>query len=335
MSEERDLEPTAARLARARREGDVPRSPELVAAAAFGGASVAACTVVAPIGAVAHIGIAQAARGTSPVRAVVEIVALALVPAACGAACASLAGIAQTQGVVAAPVAIRVARLDPAAGLRRIFSRETPAHLARATLAFAAAACAMAPTIAHAVLGAARAPGIGGAAAAAWIATRTSLAIACSAGALFAIAEYRLLRGAWLRRLRMSVEELKREIKEQEGDPHARGQRRSRHRAMARGSLEGVRRAAFVLANPTHVAVALAYRPPEIEVPLVLSRASDAGALRVRELAAHYGIPVVEAPELARTLFAETTEGAVIAAEHYVAVAAVVIALTRSGLLRT
>jgi flagellar biosynthesis protein FlhB len=133
-----------------------------------------------------------------------------------------------------------------------------------------------------------------------------------------------------MRKLRMSFDERRREAKEQEGDPVTRGRRRSLHRALLRGSLARVSDAAFVVANPTHVAVALEYRPPDVPVPCVLVRAADAAAVRVRELAAERGIPVVENVALARALYRDARAGEAIPHAHYVAVAEVVAALARA-----
>jgi flagellar biosynthesis protein FlhB len=146
---------------------------------------------------------------------------------------------------------------------------------------------------------------------------------------LFAGAEYAAARGAWLRKLRMSFEERKREAKEQDGDPFARGRRRAMHRSLLRGSIAKVREASFVVVNPTHVAVALQYRPPDVPVPRVLVRAADAAARRVRDIAARYDVPVVENVGLARALYHDGRIGAAIGVEHYIAVAEVVAALVR------
>jgi flagellar biosynthetic protein FlhB len=330
---EKELDPTPARIARARRENGAPRSAELVAAAAFGAASLCACASIAPIGDAAQRAIALAA-GNSPARgALCAIVALALLPAAAGALAAVAAGLAQGASIGAAALSPRVARLDPAEGLRRMFSRETPAHAMRALLAFGVASAAIAPAIGAAIAGAARASQVGAIALAAWSGTSRTLAVACAVGALFAAAEYRLVRGAWLRKLRMSFDDLRREIKEQEGDPHVRSRRASRHRDLSRGSVTAVRDAAFVVVNPSHIAIALSYRPPEIPVPSVLVRAADEAALRVRALARQWAVPVVESPQLAQALYAQTRVGAVIPIEHYVAVAAIVVALGRTGAL--
>lgn len=333
MKEEKQLDPTPARIAKARREGNVPRSAEFVAAAAFGAAAIVACGVAAPIGALAQHALSAAARGIPAQREECAMLAVALLPALAGALAAACTGIVQSGGLSVTGFGIKAERLDPFEGVRRIGSRETPVHALRAVLAFAAAVGVLAASIAQTIQSAADAHGIGGVALAAWSGVGRTLFVACSIGLLFAAAEYALLRAAWLRKLRMSFEDLKREVREQEGDPHARGRRRSRHREFLRGSLESVREAAFVVANPIHIAIALAYSPPAIPVPVVLVRAAEAKAIRVRELAQRARVPIVENAALARALFADARAGCPIPFEHYVAVAEIVVALVRAGAL--
>jgi flagellar biosynthetic protein FlhB len=75
--------------------------------------------------------------------------------------------------------------------------------------------------------------------------------------------------------------------------------------------------------NPTHIAVALRYDPPQIEVPAVVARGADLMASVVRGAAESFGVPIVEAPELARMLYAQTETDEPIPEEAYAAVAAV------------
>jgi flagellar biosynthesis protein FlhB len=164
----------------------------------------------------------------------------------------------------------------------------------------------------------------------AWTAAREVCGVACAVGFGFAIAEYAAARNAWLRKLRMSFDERKREAKEEEGDAAARGRRRALHRSLVRSGVRRLKEAAFVVANPQHVAVALEYRPPAVPVPRVLVRAADAAAARVRELATGYRIPIVENVWLARALFRDGRIGEPIPQAHYVAVAEVVAALLRT-----
>jgi len=122
---------------------------------------------------------------------------------------------------------------------------------------------------------------------------------------------------------------MKAELRSSEGDPLLRGRRRRAHGALVRGSLRRLREASFVVVNPEHVAVALAYRPPEIAVPRVVVRARGEAALAVKRKARELALPIVEEPLLARALFAGAEEGAYVPRALYEPVARIVAALLR------
>ena len=329
-SAEKPFEATPRRMAKARREGDVARCGELAAncsfaAAGLGGAGIAAS--VASLGADA-LGRAASLR-PAPASSWI-LVTVALVPVLCASLAGTAATLLQNGGLTFVPVAMKIERLNPAEGMRRVLSRETLGHSLRAILAFSCAAGAMVPAFARSAPALLASASLDRFAAAAWSCAIEVVAIAGGIGLLFSLVEFGAARNAWLRRLRMSLEERKREQKEDEGDATARGRRRSLHRALLRGGIAKVKEAAFVVVNPTHVAVALAYAPPRVAVPKVLVRALDDVALHVRALAARHGIPVVENPVLARALYRDGRSGEPIPGEHYLAVAEVVIALTRA-----
>jgi flagellar biosynthesis protein FlhB len=212
-------------------------------------------------------------------------------------------------------------------------SREAIAHGARALVACIIAALIILPSLRDLLGVSVAGSGPIPVAAVAWSGVQHVVPAIAGIGLLFSILEFGVARAQWLKKLRMSFDEFKREMKEQDGDPLARGRRKSMHRALIRGSLKRVKDAAFVVVNPTHVAIALEYRPPEVPVPVVLVRAADEAALRVREVAAEHRIPVIENVPLARALFADCHAGRAIPTGHYVAVAEVVAALVRSGAL--
>jgi flagellar biosynthetic protein FlhB len=88
-------------------------------------------------------------------------------------------------------------------------------------------------------------------------------------------------------------------------------------------SVGAIRAATAVIANPTHVAVALRYAPPRIDVPIIVSRGADLAASLVRTIAALHDVPIIESPELARTLFASASLGEPIPEQCYAAVASI------------
>jgi flagellar biosynthetic protein FlhB len=121
----------------------------------------------------------------------------------------------------------------------------------------------------------------------------------------------------------MTKEEVKREHRESEGDPHVKSKLRSLRAAMSRNQmLAAVGQADVVITNPTHVAVALHY-DPSIGPPRVVARGADTAAARIRARAAEEGVPVIESPPLARSLYAACRTDEEIPAQMYQAVATV------------
>lgn len=131
----------------------------------------------------------------------------------------------------------------------------------------------------------------------------------------------------WLRRtmrLRMSQQEVRDEHKEAEGSPERKAAIRQRQRQIAMGSVShAMREAQFVITNPAHFAVAMAYDPDRASAPIVLAKGRGDKALAMRELAAELAVPVLEYPALARSVFYTTQERQVIREELYAAVASV------------
>jgi flagellar biosynthesis protein FlhB len=148
-------------------------------------------------------------------------------------------------------------------------------------------------------------------------------------GALFALAaiaavDYLVARRRMTRRMMMSSDEIKREVREQEGDPHVRGRRRRRMRELASRRLSAqVKKADVVLVNPTEYAVALRYSADQDRAPRVLAKGRKAAAAHIRELARVAGIPILERPPLTRLIYKLVPEGREIPAQLYQAVAEV------------
>ena len=143
------------------------------------------------------------------------------------------------------------------------------------------------------------------------------------AGIVMAAADYFVIRRRTNKQLRMTKEEVKQENKNAEGDPLIKAQIRARQLQMARNrQMADVPTADVVLVNPTHVAVALRYEPTK-GAPRVVAKGSGTIATKIRELAAEHRIPMVEDVPLARALHASCEVGVEIPAEFYGAVAKV------------
>ncbi len=126
-------------------------------------------------------------------------------------------------------------------------------------------------------------------------------------------------------RLKMTPEEVKREMKESEGDPAFKGKRRQRARELAKKPRPelAVPTADVVIVNPTHYSVALRYDKGKESAPRVVAKGTDAVAAKIREVARQSGVPIVERPPLARLMHKLVPEGDVIPEDLYNAVAEV------------
>ncbi|MCC6249817.1 MAG: EscU/YscU/HrcU family type III secretion system export apparatus switch protein [Rubrivivax sp.] len=142
--------------------------------------------------------------------------------------------------------------------------------------------------------------------------------------AVFAVVDVPLQRQMLARRLRMSFEEVKREMRESEGNTEVKGKMRVRMREMVnRRMLAAVPRADLVVMNPTHYAVALKYDEAKMAAPKVVAKGADLLALRIRDIARDAKVPVLQAPPLARALYAHTDVDHEVPARLFAAVAQV------------
>ncbi len=125
-------------------------------------------------------------------------------------------------------------------------------------------------------------------------------------------------------KLRMTKEELRQEAKELEGDPQLKARIRSQQREVARRRMMSeVPKADVVVTNPTHFSVALKYEAARMSAPRVVAKGRGLLALKIRETAGESGVPVLEAPPLARALYRHAELGDQIPAALYTAVAEV------------
>lgn len=128
------------------------------------------------------------------------------------------------------------------------------------------------------------------------------------------------------KKLRMSREEIRREHKESEGDPHVKARIRSQQQAMARHRMMSrVPEADVIVTNPTHYAVALCYEEQRMGAPRVVAKGADAMAARIRALGSEHGVPLLEAPPLARALYRHVDLEQEIPGALYTAVAEVLV----------
>ncbi|MTI86465.1 MAG: flagellar biosynthesis protein FlhB [Balneolaceae bacterium] len=125
------------------------------------------------------------------------------------------------------------------------------------------------------------------------------------------------------KQLRMTKQEVKDEYKQMEGDPHVKNQRKQFGLKLRKQKRldHAVLSSDVVVTNPTHYAVALRYNPEKSSAPMVMVKGKRLRALRIKELAKNYGIPIVENVPVARALYATAEEDEYIPADLYRAVA--------------
>lgn len=141
---------------------------------------------------------------------------------------------------------------------------------------------------------------------------------------LLAILDFMYQKWEYTKNLRMTRQEVRDELKQLEGDPQVKARIRQIQRQMAqRRMMQEVPRADVVITNPTHFAVALRYTPGEMAAPTLVAKGRGDVALRIRALAEEHGVPLVENPPLARTLYQDVELDRAIPSELFKAVAEV------------
>lgn len=239
---------------------------------------------------------------------------------------AAVANLVQTGPVFSwQPLAPDLDRINPANGLQRLFSLRTLYDLGKAVLKLLAL-CGIGYAIARGVEAAclelaATAPGALPDRITA-IVTRVVVAV-LTVLLLAALLDFAFTRYEFARKMRMSQRELKDEFRRREGDPEIRSRRRRLQAELMRriASVRRVKDADVVVTNPTHLAVALQYRPARMLAPRILAMGADSVAARIRAEAARHAIPVVQNVALARALFADGKVDAPVPAEHYQSIA--------------
>lgn len=126
-------------------------------------------------------------------------------------------------------------------------------------------------------------------------------------------------------KLRMTREDMKKEMKQSEGDPQMRQQRREKATKISRGQmLQNVKTATVVMVNPTHYAVALKWDPDSKLAPICVAKGTDHLAMKIRELAIENNVPIYSDPPATRSIYSMVEIDQEIQAEHFAAVAAAI-----------
>ena len=338
-SQERTESPTPKRLEDARKKGQVPRSIDLGAAAV----TLAATGALFMFGASAAEGLMRMlvdglqVRGSELAQDDVmlrqlgdsgSLALMAIVPLFAAMFVAAVASPALIGGWTFSSEALsfKPERLDPVRGIGRMFSVRSVVELLKSIAKFALIAGIAVLVIRSqlAEIGALATQSVGPAIVEAGrITLYALLAMAAGLGIIAAIdAPFQLWQHT--KELRMSMQEIREEMKESEGSPETRSRIRQMQQTIARRRmLQDVPKANVVITNPTHYAVALRYDEKQDLAPVVLAKGSDEIAARIREIAREHGVPMVSAPPLARAIFRHVDIGRQIPHALFVAVAQV------------
>jgi len=220
----------------------------------------------------------------------------------------------------------KFSKVSPGAGLKRIFGKQAVANFAKGVFKLAALGAVMMAVLwperhrlesflmfdPSAILG---------------VTTSLTLQLMGAVVAMLAavaIADYFFQYRQWYQRQKMSLQEIKDEFKQSEGDPHIKAKiRQLRQQRMKKRMMAAVPNASVVITNPTHFSVALSYERG-MSAPICVAKGADNVALKIREIAKKHDIPIVENVPLARALYATVDIDEEIPVEHYQAVAEII-----------
>lgn len=332
-ADDKTEEATPQKLEKARREGDVPLSREMVHAASLGGAALG-LAMLGPESGSAMMESASAlfanAHQLQAREAAIELL-VAASPAMLGvgglaAIGAVAATLLQTKFLVSGKSMMpQFSRINPIAGAKRMLGMHALEEFARTLVKLGAVGVALywqVEDIGSLVAALAEGPG----ALTDVISTRLGSLLSATLVSLCGIAAVDLL---WVRiqhgrKNRMTREEMKDEFKESEGDPHFRAHRMAKMRSRGRRRMVAeVANATVLVTNPTHYAVALAYERGKDAAPRIIARGVDELAAKMRAAADKHGVPIIPNPPLARALY-KLPEDAQIPEEHFRAVAEII-----------
>jgi flagellar biosynthesis protein FlhB len=345
MAEDRDdsqktEEPTQRRLEEAKKRGDFANSREIGHGFVMLGGTLVVVMLGPAIGRdlfdllrafvekpelirIDHLSLDGLSQGV-----LVRIATVLALPMLLMVAAAFASGLAQ-HGFTLSPEKLKpdLERISPLAGAKRLFSMrslvEFAKGIAKIAVVGAIAAAIMMPAM-HGIELATRMDASDLLELLRRLATRLMVGVLIVVVAIAAV-DFFYQRLAFLKKMRMSRQEVRDELKQAEGDPHIRArlrqirQERARKRMMA-----AVPSATVVVANPTHYAVALKYELDAMAAPMVVAKGADNIALRIRAVAEENKVPVFESPPLAQALYAGVEIGDEIPPEHYRAVAEIV-----------
>ncbi len=339
-TQERTEAPTARRLSKAREDGQVARSVELPAAAVM----ISAMTLMFLAGSWLLLKLAEGFKAGFVIDRT-TLLSPDLLPAMVGAQLLHAFGVIAPILLLTAVVAIvasgltggylfsvkallpKGSKLNPLNGLKRMFGPKAAVELIKALLKFALVAgvlVAMVQVNLGDLVQLGNMPLEPAMRRAGELIVESALYVTLSL-VLIAAIDVPWQKYDFLKRMRMTKQEVKDELKDIEGRPEVKAQIRRRQREMSNARMmQKVKDADVVITNPEHFAVALAYDPAGDGAPTLVAKGADLMAQQIREEANRHGVPIFEAPPLARALFFTTEVERPIPEALYLAVAQVI-----------
>ncbi len=331
MSEDKNQAPTPRRLQKAREEGQVAVSRELSMFASLSAGSLALAAQGSGAGIAPWLAASlrqNSYSGAQMWAQSVHALLLGILPAACAALAGYAAATLLQSGMLLHVAALQpdLTRLSPLAGLKRLFGPQAAVQLARALakLAVLGLGLTLVMRALLPILPATSFTAPSGVLTLLLAHGRQMVLLLLGGQAIIAAADVAWERVRHTRRLRMSFQEVRDEHKESEGNPQIRQRLRQLARSRAgRRMMQAVPKAAVVITNPTHYAVALTYERGGQGAPRIVAKGADDVAAKIRELAQAHRVPIVANPPLARALYRIEIDTE-IPAEHFRAVAEII-----------
>jgi flagellar biosynthesis protein FlhB len=333
---ERTEKPTAQRLKKARREGQIPRTPELGAWLSVAAASVLLpMTVKKAFTSTQELFVQGGAVFTRPTpQTVTTLMGKALsaflttaLPLAVGLMLVAVVASTAQGGITVSGKGLKpsLKKLNPLQGVKRMFGVQGAWEAVKALVKTTALAVVVWLTAAKAkeLVAASGSMPLASVAAGFTSTAVNMLRVVAVTGLGIALADYVVVRIRTMKKLKMSRYEIQQEHRQSDGDPLMKAHRRSTALAMSRNRMmQEVAEADVLLVNPTHVAVALKYDPAR-GAPRVVAKGADEVARKLRERAQEARVPMVQDIPLARALHASCDLGQEVPAQLFTAVARV------------
>ncbi|HUG22594.1 type III secretion system export apparatus subunit SctU [Piscinibacter sp.] len=333
-------QPTTKKLRDARKKGQVPKSRDVSSTAAllawfliaalataYAAAQLTGLIEAALLAARQPFALAAPALGAHALHALVALSAAVLLPVA---AVGVLAEYLQAGPVFSLErIKPKLENMNPVEGAKRMFSMDNVVELIKAAAKTAALLLigwlvvrSLLPALA--LLPGARRPELVGAAL--WAVAKPVLVWTIALFALLSFIDAVYQRWSFTKKMRMSRRDIRQEMKDDEGDPYIKAQRRQAHEEWSqRNAAQAARGANALIVNPTHVAIAIDYDRETCPVPTIAAKGEEHVARAMREAAEEAGVPIVRNVPLARDLLARAEVGELIPADLFDVIAEVVL----------